>query len=67
MDNNQTAKLWSALMFIIIGLIFLIVQFFPELNFEDFWPILLIISGIILIISGIKPISNNGNLKPDTK
>ena len=55
MNTNQTTKLWSGVMFIILGLILLLEQFFPELNFEDFWPVLLIITGVIMIYSGIPP------------
>ena len=53
MNNNNTTKLWSAVMFIILGVIFLIEQFFPKLDFEDFWPVLLIITGVIMIFSGL--------------
>ena len=55
MNTNQTTKLWSGVMFIILGLILLLEQFFPELNFEDFWPVLLIITGAIMIYSGVNP------------
>jgi len=62
MNTNQTTKLWSGVMFIILGLILLLEQFFPELNFEDFWPVLLIITGAIMIYSGIPP---EKLIKPD--
>ena len=55
MNSNQTTKLWSGVMFIILGLILLLEQFFPELDFADFWPVLLIITGVIMIYSGINP------------
>ncbi len=54
MNSNQTTKLWSGVMFIILGLILLLEQFFPEMNFEDFWPVLLIITGAIMIYSDIR-------------
>jgi len=54
MKNNETSKLWAGIMLIILGLIFLLEQFFPWLDFEDFWPVLLIISGVILIYDGMK-------------
>ncbi len=41
-------------MFIVLGIIFLLEEFFPWLDFEDFWPVLLIISGVILIYDGLK-------------
>jgi uncharacterized membrane protein HdeD (DUF308 family) len=50
--QNNTGKLWSALMFIILGLVLLIDEFFPTIDFEDFWPVLLIITGIIMIYDG---------------
>ncbi len=55
MNSNQITKLWSGVMFIILGLILLLEQFFPELDFADFWPVLLIITGVIMIYSGINP------------
>ncbi len=54
MKNKDTGRLWSAIMFIILGFIFLIESFFPQLDFEDFWPILLIITGIIVIYDGLQ-------------
>ena len=54
MKNNETSKLWAGIMFIVLGLIFLLEEFFPWLDFEDFWPVLLIISGVILIYDGLK-------------
>jgi len=54
MNSTDTTKLWSGIMFIILGLILLLEQYFPELDFGDFWPILLIITGIIMIYSGVK-------------
>jgi asparagine N-glycosylation enzyme membrane subunit Stt3 len=50
--QNNTGKLWSAFMFIILGLVLLIDEFFPAIDFEDFWPVLLIITGIIMIYDG---------------
>jgi len=63
METNQTAKLWSAIMFIVLGIILLLQEFFPTISFEDFWPVLLIISGLILIFdnwgSTVKNVSDN--------
>ena len=56
MNSNQITKLWSGVMFIILGLILLLEQFFPELDFADFWPVLLIITGVIMIYSGINSV-----------
>jgi len=58
MKSNETGKLWSAAMFIILGFIFLINEFFPHINIEDWWPMLLIITGIIIIMDGLKQQKN---------
>ena len=63
-NNNHTTKLWSGMMLIILGLIFLLEEFFPELDFEDFWPVLLIISGIIMIFSELH--ANKENITSET-
>jgi len=51
METNQTTKLWSAVMFIVLGLILLLEEFFPHIDFDDFWPLLLIITGVIMIVN----------------
>ena len=67
MNNKDTGKLWSAIMFIVLGLIFLMEEFFPHIDFEDFWPVLLIITGMIMIYDGISSeelTHHNKKLKP---
>ncbi len=49
MKSKESGKIWSGVMFIILGIIFLINEFFPEIDVEDWWPLLLIITGIIII------------------
>ena len=52
MKKKETGKLWSAIMLILFGLIFLIQNIFPRISIDDFWPVLLIITGFILIYDG---------------
>jgi len=65
METNQTTKLWSAVMFIVLGFILLLEEFFPNIDFDDFWPLLLIITGVILIVNNwphskeLLPTTNN--------
>jgi len=54
MKSKETGKLWSGVMFIILGFIFLINEFFPEIDMEDWWPLLLVITGIIIIYDAQK-------------
>lgn len=53
-NNPQTQKkkdgnLWGGLILITLGAIFLIERFFPGIDFDDLWPIILIVVGVILI------------------
>ena len=65
MKNNQTTKLWSAVMFIVLGFILLLEEFFPSIDFDDFWPLLLIITGVILIVNNW-PITNKTSSQKTT-
>ena len=62
MKSKETGKLWSGVMFIILGFIFLINEFFPEIDIEDWWPLLLVITGIIIIYDAKK---ESGSLEYD--
>ena len=61
MNSNETGKLWSGIMFIILGFIFLINEFLPHINLEDWWPLLLIITGVIIIYDGLAKNENEIN------
>ncbi len=63
LSESKTGQLWSAIMFILIGILFLIDELFHTLTWNDFWPILLIASGIILILEGITKEKTNNNFK----
>ena len=62
LSESRTGQLWSSIMFITIGIFFLIDELFYPLIWNDFWPLILIASGIILIVEGITKNKNN-NLK----
>jgi formate hydrogenlyase subunit 3/multisubunit Na+/H+ antiporter MnhD subunit len=59
MKKKETGKLWSAVMLIIFGFIFLIQNIFPHINIDDFWPLLLIFTGFILIYDGYFTVEKN--------
>ena len=53
-DNNKYKKkddgsLIAGLILIALGVIFLVIRYFPRIDFGDLWPIILIIIGIVLL------------------
>ena len=47
-DNNR--HIWGGLILISLGLFFLLRSFFPHFILVNFWPVILVVIGIILII-----------------
>lgn len=47
-DSNIVA----GVMLIALGILFLIDRYFPEIDFRDLWPFLLIVVGVIIIWKG---------------
>jgi len=52
-DKYHQKDFWIALILIFSGLFFLLRNFFPRFILVKFWPILLIIIGIVLILQSI--------------
>lgn len=53
-NNSGNGKIVAGLILIILGFSFLSERFFPFFDFEDFFPLLLLILGVGLIWSSIK-------------
>ncbi len=51
--RNQGALI-AGLIMIFIGLIFLADRFLPRIHLGDFWPVLIVIAGLALILSSFK-------------
>jgi phage shock protein C len=47
-DNNR--HIWGGLILIFLGLFFLLRSFFPRFFVVSFWPIILVLIGIVLIV-----------------
>lgn len=67
-EVNSTGKkfdgsLIAGLVMILIGSFFLFERFIPNIDFSDFWPLLLVLIGIIMIFRGF-PIMKKGD-KPE--
>jgi len=55
--GNETKKssgnVLGGLILITLGVLFLADKFIPEFEFSDYWPVLLIISGVYVLYTGI--------------
>ena len=49
-DGNMVA----GLILVALGVIFLLIKYFPEIDFKDLWPYILIVVGVFLFLRGIK-------------
>lgn len=52
--TKNNGQLTTGAIFIIIGLLLLITVFMPRFNIFDFWPIILIVIGIVILASSFK-------------
>jgi phage shock protein C len=50
-DNNR--NIWGGLILIFLGLFFLMRSFFPRFILVNFWPVILVVVGIVLIIQSL--------------
>ncbi len=54
MNKTYTTQLWSALMFILTGIIFLAEEFTNRDLWHKYWPVLVIVTGLIILWDAIK-------------
>ena len=52
--KRNDGNIIAGLILIVLGILFLIMRYFPELDFRDLWPYLLIIVGAFLLYTGLK-------------
>lgn len=62
-SNKMEGSLIAGLVLILIGGFFLFERYMPNIDFSDFWPLLLILIGIIMIFKGFPGI---GSKKDET-
>jgi len=44
----------AGLILILLGIFFLIKRYFPEIDFSDLWPWILIVVGVLILYRGLK-------------
>ena len=52
-SKKHTGNVLGGLILITLGVLFLAEKFIPEFEFSDYWPVLLIISGVYVLYTGI--------------
>ncbi|MFO8087240.1 MAG: PspC domain-containing protein [Bacteroidales bacterium] len=58
MRRRQRDNLTGGIILISIGILFLIDNLVPGINFSDLWPIFLIIAGVIILVNNVKHSKN---------
>jgi uncharacterized membrane protein HdeD (DUF308 family) len=51
--GNDSSLISGVIMFT-LGVLFLVDRYFPEIDFGDLWPFILIVVGILIIVRGRK-------------
>ncbi|MBN2395151.1 MAG: PspC domain-containing protein [Candidatus Atribacteria bacterium] len=52
-DPDKNRYVWGGLILIFVGLFFLMKNFFPRFILIKFWPVILVVVGIVLIIQSL--------------
>jgi uncharacterized membrane protein HdeD (DUF308 family) len=50
--KTNEGSLITGVVLIALGILFLVDRYFPEVNFRDMWPFILIIIGALIIVRG---------------
>lgn len=69
-NNKVEGSLIAGLILVLIGGFFLIERYIPQISFSDFWPLLLIVIGIVMILKGVPLLSKkseNENITNDNQ
>ncbi len=61
MNHTYTTQLWSAFMFILSGIIFLMEEVTQQDLWHKFWPVLIIATGLIILWDTVKTKINYKN------
>ena len=49
---------------VLVGVAFLLRQFIPAIDFDLFWPILLVLLGIVVLVAAFRPTGGDGGERP---
>jgi uncharacterized membrane protein HdeD (DUF308 family) len=52
--RGNDSSLITGVIMITLGVLFLVDRYFPEIDFGDLWPFILIVVGILIIVRGRK-------------
>jgi hypothetical protein len=49
---------------VLVGIAFLLREFIPAINFDLFWPILLVLLGVVVLVAAFRPSGPGGGGRP---
>jgi phage shock protein C len=52
--QKNDGNLWGGIILIVLGAMFLVDRFVPNIDFGDLWPLILVVVGVILIAKSIQ-------------
>ncbi|MCB0804859.1 MAG: PspC domain-containing protein [Bacteroidales bacterium] len=59
--KRNDSSLWGGIILIALGAIFLADRYWPHIDFDDFWPVILIAVGVILIFKSTQQIKDKSS------
>ena len=51
-NRGNDSSLITGVIMVTLGVLFLVDRYFPEIDFGDLWPFILIVVGILIIVRG---------------
>jgi uncharacterized membrane protein HdeD (DUF308 family) len=52
--NDRKGRVTGGIILVVLGVLFLLQNFFPWFRFEQFWPVILIVIGLVLLFRSRK-------------
>jgi phage shock protein C len=60
-DEGRTVAIVGGGLLVLIGVAFLLREFIPAIDFDLFWPLILVILGIVIVVGALRPGGRNGS------
>jgi len=51
-NRGNDSSLITGVIMVTLGVLFLVDRYFPEIDFSDLWPFILIVVGVLIIVRG---------------
>ncbi|HEY7133169.1 MAG TPA: DUF5668 domain-containing protein, partial [Candidatus Limnocylindrales bacterium] len=60
-DEGRTVAIVGGGLLVVIGVAFLLREFIPAIDFDFFWPLVLVVLGIVIVVGALRPGGRNGS------